>query len=298
MREFTVRRGLYAGTHKIYDSIKEAIKEGRKDIIAPWYGDNVKTGSWVVSDDGYVIQCLKRDMLVNPRHKSGQYTDIFRFCNGTFSVYYDRIGEKRITNFYGVAAKSQKSTIGSGVSEGVYMNTRKKLFCTLAAQGESLEQAYIAAFKPRYWSKGSLYYKINKLLSDPRVREEMMENFKPFKEKIEAKIAEKTGHKTLSDFVIDKLTELVTNEEVSHKDLRADIVLMMQLFGDSMGISLNNQTKTKREIQDAEFSLINPPQLGGESVSITNSISFSNSRDSSRQLSYSWEWDNTKACIY
>lgn len=260
MREFTVRSGKYAGKHKIYDSIEEAKANGVTIIRTPWYSNEVVIGDWCVSDDGYVAQCLHRFKLVNKRHRSGQYTDTFRFCQGSFYVYYDRLGRKHIKNFYAMVASSHKGSLGSAPKLGRYMPLKKKHFVALVAGGLDPYTAYLKSYGNSYF-KNNTWMQVNTLLSDPLVRKALMEEMQPFIQKVEDKIKEKTGFTSISDWLVDQLAVLLIDMKLSAKEKRANIQLVINLFGEQLGV-VKPQIKSKRDIQDADFELIPPPKLG------------------------------------
>ena len=263
MRQFTIRKGVYAGEHIIYDSIEEARSEGKR-VYSPWYTNDVEPGDWCVSDDGYVLQLLKRDKLVNKRHKSGQYTDYFRFCNGTFYVYYAKGGKRSIKNFYGVASANHKSSLGNTSALGKYMTLKKKHFVTLVSQGFDPYHAYVRAYKVNGASKNNIWIQVNKLLSDPVVKTELMEQLKPVIFKLEKQIQKETGAETLQDWLVDELTKLLAkSNKITPKDRRDNIRLVISLFGEPLGFS-TPKTKSK-EISEAEWQELPPPQLGPDS---------------------------------
>lgn len=264
MREFTIRSGKFAGKHIIYDSTDEATRAGIKEIKSPWYSDDVQIGDWCLSDDGYVAQCLHRFKLVNKRHKSGQYTDTFRFCNGSFYVYYDRNGRRHIKNFYAVVAANHKSSLGNTSKLGKYMPLKKKHFVALVAQGVDPYTAYLKSYRTSFF-KGSTWIQVNKLLSDPLVRQALMEELKPFISKVEDSIKAKTGFETISDWLVDQLVNLVIDVKLSSKEKRANIQLILSLFGEQIG-AVKQQSKSKREIQDADYEIMPPPKLGTNSL--------------------------------
>lgn len=263
MRDFTIRSGKYSGTHIIYDSEDEAKNHSIK-AKRPWYRDDTDVGDWVVSDDGYVIQCLGKYRLVNKRHKSGQYTIAYRFPNGTFYVYVDKHGQQHIKNFYAVAAASHKNSLGNTPRIGRYLTAKKKEFVTLVAGGMDIYSAYIKAYNVRTYSRNGILVQINKLMDDPVVRKELMEQLKPFAVQLEEQIKEKTGHESLMSFLVEQITTLVTDPKSQYpKEKRENIKLLVNLLGQQLGITLKQPTR--KEIQDAEFEEVPIPQLGSSS---------------------------------
>jgi len=262
MRKFTVRRGKYAGEHTIYDSLKEAVADGKSNVKTPWYGPDVEIGDWCLSDDGYVVQCLHKFKLINKQHRSGQYTDTFRFPNGTFYVYYDKKGNRHIKNFYAVAAKNNKSSLGNSSALGRFMTIKKKHFVTLVAGGVDPYTAYIKAYNKHTASPNGIWIQVNKLLNDTLVREALVEELKPFMEKVEIKIREATGHKTIIDFMVDQLTTLMIDMKLPAKEKRANIKLMLELFGEPLGIVKDKSLKqSRKDLIEAEYEILKPPEL-------------------------------------
>lgn len=262
MRDFTIRSGKFSGKHIIYDSEDEA-KINSIKFTKPWYADSVDVGDWVVSDDGYVIQCLGRYKLVNKRHKSSQYTMAYRFPNGTFYVYMDAHGQKHIKNFYAVASASHKNSLGNTPRIGRYMTSKKKEFVTLVASGMDLYSAYIKAYQVRTFSRNGILVQINKLMDDPVVRKELMEQLQPFAKQLEEQIMEKTGADSLTSFLIEQITSLVTDPKSQYpKEKRENIKLLINLVGQQLGIAL---AKGKKDVQEAEYEEVPMPQLGSSS---------------------------------
>jgi|GEM_PF-4735208 len=252
MRKFQVRRGRFQGEHIIYDNVEEAKKHGIEPI-SPWYG--VRQGEWAVADDGYILQCLHKYKLTNKTHKSGQFTEAFRFCNGTFYVYY---GKKKtlIRNFYGAFTSGSKSGLGSHQILGRYLTPKKLMFAKLIAQGIDPSQA----IKIAYGSKIGAHFYIKQLLNDKLVWEVIMASVQPFIKEVEKKVKVKTGS-DLIDFIANQITDLVLAEKMSLKDRRENIKLLLTIFGKQLGI-VEAGPKDRKQIEEAEFEIIKPPELG------------------------------------
>jgi hypothetical protein len=259
MREFTIRKGNYVGKHIIYDSIKEANENGITDIKLPWYAPGVEPGSWVVSDDGYVVQCLARRNMVNKRHKSGQYTDTLRFPQGTFWVYYNREGRKTIKNFYAAIANSNKNSLGNTSKLGRYMTSRKKYFVSLVVGGMEPFNACAKVFNMGISPPNQIFIQVNKLLNDPLVREAIMEQMKPFMQMVTEKIKEKSGHDNLLEFIAEQIAMLVTKEDLSPKEIQTNIKLMLEVFSEQLG--LKAPPKDIKKIQEVGYEEVAPPAL-------------------------------------
>jgi hypothetical protein len=265
MREFTIRRGTFIGTHIIYDSIKEANENGIYDIKSPWYSRDLEAGDWVKADDGYICQCLRRYQVVNKRHKSGQYTDCFQFPQGLFYVYYDKKGNPNIKSFYGALTRPKRTQIGDSLSEGKYMNARKRLFVTLVAEGTNPYTAVVLAFNKHTAPSGLIHNLLKRLLQDEQIKEELMEALKPFASQIELRILElsKGKYENLNDFFIDKTARLLMKVNSSTTAELAVLQFGMKFLGRHINIVMPSPSSSNnKEIQNAEFKEITPPSLG------------------------------------
>jgi hypothetical protein len=259
MRTFTVRSGKFKGEHLIFNDVQEAIDNKMPTPISPWYEGDV--GNWVVADDGYVLQILNRYQLKNRRHINGQHTISYRFCNGTAYVYWDKNNIPHPHNFYGAVAHTNKNSLGNTPKTGRYMNSNKKLFVSLVAEGMNPFMATIKAFPSIYGNHRSIITKVEKLLNDEQVKVALMEAMAPFIEKVESTLKEKTGYNDIVEYVTDQLVALMADSDVSIKDKRENIKLVISLFSDKFGIEPKSKAKQK-EIQDAQYEVVAPPQLG------------------------------------
>lgn len=259
MREFTVRKGAYKGKHNVFDNKEEAIKFGIKNIKELWHSPDIQIGDWVVSDDGFVVQCLHRYQLRNKHHTQGQYTDTFRFPQGTFWVYYNRNGKPTIKNFYAlVANSSHKNALGNTPKIGRYMNLRKKMFVSLIGSGVDPFYAYIKAFNPISSTTATIKLQVNRLLNDQAVREALMTELQPFFDKVQLEVKQATGFESLKDFIASKINEVATDTDATNKDKIAVIKLLLDLFGTQLGLT-PKKGKEIKDIQEAEFESLPPP---------------------------------------
>ena len=267
MRKFTVRRGNFKGEHIIYDSSDEAVQHSIEPKT-PWHRKDVEIGDWVVSDDGYVVQCLHRRILINKRHRSGQYTDTFRFPMGIFGVYYDAKGEKKITkNFYAQVTNNNKSSLGNTSALGKYLTIEKREFITLMGMGFDPYSAYIKAYKvKRLTTLPNVTMQINKLLMDKQVQEELMEVLKPFMHKIQLRVMELSNFRSLEEMFIDKTARLLVAEPKSFKDQLSLAKFSYEYFGKVLGIVETVDKRNKAEIMEAQFREVLPPELGVQTI--------------------------------
>lgn len=261
MRNFTIRNGRFKGQHPIYESVQEA-KDAGVTPKEPWHREDIIQGDWVISDDGLILQCLHRYQLYNKLHRSGQYTDVFRFANGSFYVYINKVGERVVgKNFYANVAHNNKGSIGNTSRLGRFMTPQKKLFVSLIGEGLDPYTAYLKAF-----NRGFATYNINKLLEDPVIKEALMEELKPFVNKISSELKEKTGL-NLTDYIANELVNIITFDvtKLALKERRENIKLVLALFGEQLGL-IPPKKESKREIQDINYELVRAPELGPGNV--------------------------------
>jgi len=266
MRIHTIRRGNHKGEHIIYDNPGEANSNGIDKIMAPWHRTDTQTGDWVVSDDGYVVQVLKRYTLKNKRHISGQYTDCFMFPQGTFTVYYGRNGYKKIKNFYAQMSSNNRTSLGNDTSSlGRYLTIRKKEFVTLMGFGYDAYTSYIKAFNVKNSNIGYITIQINKLLTDERVQGALMEALKPFMEKVEQAVIEKSKgqYKDLEDLAVQKTAELLLAPTKYVKDKALVLKFTFEVFGKIKGFIEMAEKRNKQldNIEEAEYTIAAPPSL-------------------------------------
>lgn len=260
MRKFTIRRGSFKGTHIVYDSLEEARKHNINDVKDPWYSPDVAVGDWVVSDDGYIIKCLSRNKLINKRHRNGQYTDCFRFPQGTFYVYYDKKGEPHIKNFYANVANSNKSSLGNTSRLGRFMTIAKREFVLLMSMGYDPYSSYIKAFNKNTSTPAHIMIQVNKLLTDPLVREALMEAMKPFMEEVQEKVKELSGVQDLNKLAVQQVAELLIAKPKDIKTKTIQVKFFLEMFGQQLGITVPDKPKRK-EIEDAHYEELPPPRL-------------------------------------
>lgn len=262
MRNFTVRRGNFKGNHKVYDSIEEANKHNITKIKSPWHDPDVAIGDWVIADDGYIVQCLHRRQVVNKRHRNGQYTDLFRFPQGTFYVYYDKRGIPRIKNFYAQMTNNHKSSMGGGSRLGRYMTVKKREFVLYMSMGYDPYTSYVKAFRVGMSTPQHITMQINKLLDDELVKEALMEAMKPFMEQVRDKVKELSGYEDLNQLAVNQVATLLTMETKGIKDKAIQVKFTLDLFGQPLGIiAPDSKLKTKGQIEEASYEVVAPPSL-------------------------------------
>lgn len=270
MRIFSVRKGNYQGAHKIYDTYEEAIKDGVPIIYDPWYHPKVKIGDWVKADDGYILQLLHKHRLTNKRHKSGQYTDVYRFCNGTFWVYHDKEGNQHPRNFYGAVANSNKSSLGNTPRLGRGLTIKKREFLAYLEAGYDPYQAAKKTYRLQGRPLSAITSLISDLLDDKQIKKEMQRMAGKFMDEVEKEIKQKTGM-TMRDYFVHQVTKLLTDSKLNTaKNFKQNLEFGIKLFGSDLGIIPQTPNRSSRGLPEADYEVLAPPELTDGAINGSN----------------------------
>jgi hypothetical protein len=168
MRHYTVNRIK----HVVYDDLKEV--PSKVQVIENWR--NGVVGAWVKSDDGCVIQVLRRGTMM----RVNGTRDYIGTCTGTFicmpNVEMDTQPRANRYSFGGYDTHEQT------VISRNKLTTSEKLFVQYLASGMQPQEAYIKAFptnNPAYARMKSV-----QLVKTERVMTAMKEELRPIMEKL------------------------------------------------------------------------------------------------------------------
>ena len=164
MREYTVK----GANHVVYDNIEE-LPAGFH------YTDNWKdsdVGDWVMSDDGCIVQILRRGALRRPYRK--QDVIYVGTCTGTFICADNyKMDTDRRDNIYNLSGKTPQDSI----KDRSTLTPKEQLFAQFVAQGMETTDAYLTAFTAK--SRSYAHASAGLLLKQERVRTAMKESLKP-----------------------------------------------------------------------------------------------------------------------
>ena len=218
--------------HTVYDSIKEVppqiklIKDWRKGIV----------GSWVLTDDGCVIQILRRGNMLR---KNGERNYVGT-CTGTFLVLKGTIMDTdRRANIYSFG--------GNATPEQVVQNRRKmtaneELFVKYLGV-MSPEDAYVKAFPTN--NKRYARMKAVNLIRTERIKTAVKEELKPILEELD--IDEK--------MVLENIKIVAQTAEKDDTKLKA-------LFKLSDILDLEDKNSTKvQQITGVQFQGLTPNMI-------------------------------------
>jgi len=160
--------------HYVYEDKDEV----PSDITVRANWRNADIGDWILSDDGCVIQVLRKGKMktTSGRNKVRVYLGT---CTGTFTT--DKSSEmdtSKRDNIYSFGGKTKEDIL----LDRTILSQSEELFVQYLASGLPAREAYIKAFptnKPGYASLMA-----GKLIKTERVRTAMKKELKPFLDKL------------------------------------------------------------------------------------------------------------------
>lgn len=196
MREFTVRKGNFAGIHRIYDSEQECYDNEGLWPKKPWYDLKNEIGNWIVADDGFVCQILHKYELPNRRI-------IFRFPFISRSVYYRKRDDAWVaqTLYTYLTTSNKNSLVAPGYNRvlGASMNKNKKRWLSLVMSG--LDP--LVATKMSFPITRNVQYMTEKLFMDKAIIKQVNKELKSLKEQLDEEAA--LVGMTFEQMVVQKL---------------------------------------------------------------------------------------------
>ena len=171
MRHYTVNNVQYV----VYDSEDELPSNvyPKKDWRKGGLFD------WVLADDGFYIQILRKGAMTKPKGKVRKVAYIGT-CTGTFIVSpKTKMDTSRRVNIYSIGGVIERN---QRLDDRENLSTREELFVTYLAGGMDPRGAYLKAFptnNPHYAGIRS-----GQLIKTARVRSAMKEELKPYMEEL------------------------------------------------------------------------------------------------------------------
>ena len=161
--------------HTVFDDIDEV--PSNINIVDNWRSGQI--GNWVKSDDGCIIQILRKGKMVVPkgRNKVREYVGT---CTGTFPVSPNvKMDTSRRVNIYSFGGGKNSADV---LLDRTVLSKCEHLFVGYVASGLTLQEAYIKAFptnSPNYAKQKSA-----QLVKTKRIITAMKEELKPILEDI------------------------------------------------------------------------------------------------------------------
>jgi hypothetical protein len=171
MRYYTINKIQ----HVVFDDLEEVPKD--LTFLKDWRDGHI--GDWVESDDGCVIQILRRGRMIKPKGKV-KTVDYVGTCTGTFVVSdKTKMDTSKRVNIYSIGGNIDRE---DRIRERSNLSSKEELFVLYMSMGLSLQEAYMKAFptnKPSYANM-----KAGQLLKTERIKTAMKEELKPILEEL------------------------------------------------------------------------------------------------------------------
>ena len=225
--------------HYLFDNVKEfevLCPDGV--LVGNWRKGN--EGDWVTTDDGYVVQILKKSNISHPAYKNPR-TYVRTLC-GSFIVEQKStkiLGEQGIAeNIYHFSGNNDSK---KDYRQDRKLKSREFLFARYVAEGNDVISAYKKAY-PRAKDKKYIAEKTSSLLNKEEIRTMVKEEIK--------KILDDEG--VTPKWIIEKYKTIA---DISDRD--SDRLRSLEALSKISGLF---ETDTKRE-QLAVFQGFTPEQL-------------------------------------
>jgi len=162
----------------IVNKIQHVVFEDKQEIptdlnyLKDWRDGHI--GDWVESDDGCVIQILRRGRMLKPKGKV-KAVEYVGTCTGTFVVSIkNKMDTSKRENIYSIGGNIDRE---DRVRDRDKLSSKEGLFVVYMATGLSPQEAYIKAFPTNEPSYANM--RANQLVKTERVKTAMKEELKP-----------------------------------------------------------------------------------------------------------------------
>ena len=155
--------------HIVYDSIQE-VPQGVQ-VIENWRNGCV--GDWVTTDDGCIMQVLRKGYL-HSQYTKGKKMSYIGTCTGTYSENM-KMTSDRNEDIYTLGGKPSRTHSLKG---HIDLTGKEAMFVSMVSEGMSPVKAYLNVFptdNQRYASVRSV-----KLMKTERIRKAMKKELKPY----------------------------------------------------------------------------------------------------------------------
>ena len=229
LREYSIRseKSPYFGLHKVYESPEEFNKDFPGVKLKRWsefLPEEVQDGEWLIADDGYVVQLLKKSgPYVTKRDKTCYF---FRFAMGTFVGYWVKtLSIWKYRNFCAQFTAGRRNAATSEYKIRTDKGILEKIkFATLLASGVKPMSAFnLSITYGAYLTREQAIRKVLNLLRDEVVQKEIKNQLVKFREDID----EKFGDKRLVE-ELDMLLKYSKKGTIAHRE---NINFIMELRG-------------------------------------------------------------------
>ena len=162
--------------HVVFDSEDEVPSDVH--YLRNWREASIS--DWVLTDDGGIIQILRKGVMLKPKGKVRRVTYLGT-CTGTF-VVSDKVkmDTSRRINIYSIGGNIERN---ERIDERKELSTREELFVQYLSSGMDPRKAYLKAFPTNNPSYAGM--RAGQLVKTNRVRSRMKEELKPYLEALD-----------------------------------------------------------------------------------------------------------------
>jgi len=161
--------------HTVFDSTDEVPKELK--YLKDWRDGSI--GDWVLTDDGCILQILRKGTMLKPKGKVREISYIGT-CTGTFIVSdNNKMDASKRVNIYSLGGHVERN---QRLEDRQNLSSREEIFVQYLASGIDPRLAYLKAFPtndPHYAG-----IRAGQLVKTTRIKTAMKEELKPYMEEL------------------------------------------------------------------------------------------------------------------
>ena len=162
--------------HTVFDSEDEVPSEIH--YLRDWRESSIS--DWVLSDDGSIIQVLRKGIMLKPKGKVRQVSYIGT-CTGTFLISDKvKMDTSRRVNIYSIGGNIERN---ERIDERKVLSSREETFVQYLSAGMDPRKAYLKAFPTNNPSYAGM--RAGQLVKTSRIRSRMKEELKPYLEALD-----------------------------------------------------------------------------------------------------------------
>ena len=161
--------------HTVFDSADEVPKELK--YLKDWRDGSI--GDWVLTDDGCILQVLRKGTMLKPKGKVREISYIGT-CTGTFIVSdNNKMDASKRVNIYSLGGHVERN---QRLEDRQNLSSREEIFVQYLASGIDPRLAYLKAFPTKDPHYAGI--RAGQLVKTTRIKTAMKEELKPYMEEL------------------------------------------------------------------------------------------------------------------
>ena len=161
--------------HTVFDNADEVPKELK--YLKDWRDGSI--GDWVLTDDGCIIQVLRKGTMLKPKGKVREISYIGT-CTGTFIVSdNNKMDASKRVNIYSLGGHVERN---QRLEDRQNLSSREEIFVQYLASGIDPRLAYLKAFPTKDPHYAGI--RAGQLVKTTRIKTAMKEELKPYMEEL------------------------------------------------------------------------------------------------------------------